>query len=99
VGGYPLRWNPAAITQELNQLVKRRKLARGGSLLCEVSHQANPDSVIVVKVVRRFAMRAVFLLFPSGSNLNLAVTRSVSVPDYEMITQFIPTLRPMLFVE
>jgi hypothetical protein len=58
----------------------------------EISHQTDPDTVIVVLVVGRPAtVGAPFLFFPAPARLDVPIWPALTAVDDEMVPQFVPT--------
>ena len=92
VGRDPIGRNPALFTQKSDQMLQRGELPGCRPGHREIAHQADSDAVFVVVIPGCLAVGAVFLLVPPRPHLDAAVRRIRTVPDHEMISEFVPAV-------
>jgi len=78
---------PDPVSKIGDQLVESPDLGLGGLVTVEVADQANAERNVIEVVARD--MSAVELSRPPVTDLNGAVSRSVTVPDHEMVGEAI----------
>ena len=93
------RRNAAPKAKKPDKTVQGVQLLPRGASPREIADQADADSMLVVVVVRRLAVGAVFLEVPTRADLDDAVPGFRTVADDEMIAQPVPTLLTVVFVK
>ena len=58
--------------------------------MLKVADQADPDSMVVVRIIGRLAMGPMLLFCPAGTYLDLSITRVRPVSDDEVVAEFVP---------
>ena len=75
------------------------KLRRRWIVIVEIADQADSDAMLVVVLVRRFAMGAMLLFDPARADFDLSVGRVGAVADDEVIAEFVPAFGAVPLVE
>ena len=96
---HPSSGNAAPKAKKPDKTVQGVQLLPRGAAFREIADQADADSMIVVVVVRRLAVGAMFLKVPARADLDDAVPGFRTVADDEMIAQPVPTLLTVVFVK
>ena len=82
--------NVAIRLKEADQAGQRTHLCATGAVMHEVAHQTNPDSLIVVVVIRCLAVSAVLLFGPARADFDGPVRGVASISNHEVIAEFVP---------